>query len=202
MTTVLRFATTTPPIPVTVDTFETRRNETSPKVTTVLRFATTPPPIPVTVDTFETRRPETSPKVTTVLRFATTTPPIPVTVDTFETRNVKSDDSSAFRDDFRLSVKSDAPRTLVDACERLRTIANDCGRLRTIANACAHKRNDLALPPGPLDPNFKTGTLLLRIRENADLTPVLSGMHFAACKAHAIMQASLFHSSLQHASEC
>ena len=34
VTTVLRFATTTPPIPVTVDTFETRRYET------VLRFAT------------------------------------------------------------------------------------------------------------------------------------------------------------------
>ena len=48
---------------------------------------------------------------------------------------------------------------------RLRTLVNDCGRLRTIANACVHKRNDLASPPGPLDPNLKTGTLLLRIRE-------------------------------------
>ena len=36
---------------------------------------------------------------------------------------------------------------------------------RTIADACEHKRNDLASPPGPLDPNLKTGTLLLRIRE-------------------------------------
>ena len=166
MTTVLRFATTTPPIPVTVDTFETRRPEMSPKVTTFLRFATTTTPIPVTVDTFETRRPEMSPKVTTVLRFATTTPPIPVTVDTFVIRNVKSNDSSAFRDDFRLRQvrrKSDTSPTLR---ERLRTIADDCGRLGTIADACEHKRNDLASPPGPLDRNLKTGTLLLRIREN------------------------------------
>ena len=48
----LRFATRTRPIPVTVDAFETRRPETSPKVTTVLRFATRTRPIPVTVDTF------------------------------------------------------------------------------------------------------------------------------------------------------
>ena len=81
-TTVLRFATTTPRIPVTVDTFETRTPEASPKVTTVLGFATTTPPIPVTVDTFEMRRHKTTPKVTRVLlRFATTTPPIPLTVD-------------------------------------------------------------------------------------------------------------------------
>ena len=144
---------------MTVDTFETRRPETSPKVTTILGFATTTPPILVTVDTFETRRPETSPKVTTVLGFATTTPPILVTVDTFVMRDVKSDDSSAFRDDFRLirlSGMSDPPRTL-------------CGRfadaLRTLADALRTQRNDLASPPGPLDPNFKTGTLLLRIRE-------------------------------------
>ena len=45
VTTVLGFATTTPPIPVTVDAFETRRPETSPKLTTVLLFATTTPPI-------------------------------------------------------------------------------------------------------------------------------------------------------------
>ena len=38
-------------------------------------------------------------------------------------------------------------------------------RLRTIADACEHKRNDLASPPGPLDPNLKTGTILLRIGE-------------------------------------
>ena len=109
-------------------------------MTTVLGFATTTPPIPVTVDTFETRRPETGPKVTTVLRFATTTPPIPVTVDNFVIRNVKSDDSSAFRDDFRLSRMSDPLRTLADDCERLRTIANDCERLRTIADDCKRLR--------------------------------------------------------------
>ena len=39
VTTVLRFATKTPPIPVTVDTPETQRPNASPKVTTVLRFA-------------------------------------------------------------------------------------------------------------------------------------------------------------------
>ena len=95
----------------------------------------------MTVVTFETRRCEASPKVTTVLHFATTTPPIPVT-DTFEMRNVKSDDSSTFRDDFRLSGKSDASPKLHERCEPLRTIADD-------------KRNDLASPPGPLDRNFK-----------------------------------------------
>ena len=47
VTTVLRFATRTPPIPLTVDTIETRRRNTSPKVTTVLRFATRTPPIPL-----------------------------------------------------------------------------------------------------------------------------------------------------------
>ena len=67
---------------MTVDIFETRRPDASPKVTTVLRFATRPLPIPVTVDTFETRRPDASPKVTTVLHFATRTRPILVTVDT------------------------------------------------------------------------------------------------------------------------
>ena len=124
MTTVLRFVTRTPPIPVIVDTVETRRPETSPKVTTVLRFATRTPPIPVIVDTFETRRPEASPKVTTVLRFATRMPPIPVIVDTFVMRNVKSDDSSALRDDFRLRQvrrKSDTSPTLRG---RLRTLAS------------------------------------------------------------------------------
>ena len=39
--TVLRFAARTPAILVTVGTFETRRQETSPKATTVPRFATT-----------------------------------------------------------------------------------------------------------------------------------------------------------------
>ena len=89
------------------------------------------PPIPVTVDTFETRRPETSPKVTTVLGFATTTPPIPLTVDTFVRRSVKSDDSSTFRDDFRLfrlSGMSDPPRTLANACECFATL---CGHNAT-----------------------------------------------------------------------
>ena len=38
-TTVLRFATGTPPIPETVHTFETRRRNASPKATTVLLFA-------------------------------------------------------------------------------------------------------------------------------------------------------------------
>ena len=56
---------------------------------------------------------------------------------------------------------------LSPACKRLRTLANDCGCLRTIADACVHKRNDLASPPGPLDPHLKTGTLLLRIREKS-----------------------------------
>ena len=149
MTTVLGFATRTPPIPVTVDTFETRRPETSPKVTTVLGFATRTPPIPVTVDTFETRRPETSPKVTTVLGFATRTPPIPVTVDTFVMRDVKSDDSSAFRDDFRqvrLSGMSDPPRTL---CGRF---ANACGRLRTL---CGHNATTSRRLLDPWNPTLK-----------------------------------------------
>ena len=100
--------------------------------------------------------------MTTVLGFATTTPEIPVTVDIFVMRNVKSDDSSTFRDDFRLSGMSDPTRTLADACERLRTLANAFERLRTLADALRTQRNDLASPPGPLDPNFKTGTLLLR----------------------------------------
>ena len=137
-------------------------------MTTVLGFATTTPPIAVTVDTFRTRRSETSLKVTTVLGFATTNPPIAVTVDTFLMRNIESDDSSAFPDDFHLSGKSDAPRT----------IANDCGRLRTLANACGHKRNDLASPPGPLDPNLKTGTLLLRIWEKTHHQPHTRDMSY------------------------
>ena len=104
-----------PPIPVTVCTFETRRPSAGPKVTTVLRFATTTPRIPVTVRTF--RRPNASPKATTVLRFTTTTPAIPVTVSTFGRLNVKSDDSSAFRHDFRLT-------RMRDTRERLRTLAD------------------------------------------------------------------------------
>ena len=138
-----------PPIPVTVDTCETRRRKTSPKVTTVLRCTTGTPPIPVTVVTFETRRCEASRKVTTVLHFATTTPPIPVT-DTFEMRNVKRNDSSTFRDDFRLSGKSDASPKFRERCERLRTI-----------NATTSRRL--------LDPWTATlkGTLLLRIREKS-----------------------------------
>ena len=54
-----------------------------------------------------------------------------------------------------------------------RTLANDCGRLRTIANACEHKRNDLASPPGPLDPNFNH---IGATNPNAD-----------TCHAHAMM---------------
>ena len=84
----------------------------------------------------------------TVLHFATTTPPIPVTVDIFETRNVKSDVSSAFRDDLRLP-------TMRDTLRQSRTL----GR---------HKRNDLASPPGPLGPNLQTGTLLRSIWEKKD----------------------------------
>ena len=116
VTTILGFATTTPPIPVTVDAVETQSQETSPKVTTVLRFATTTPPIPVT----------------NVLRFATTTPPIPVTVDTFGTLGVKSDDSSAFRDDLRLPRMRD---TLRHSRTLLQTLASACGRLRMLAAA-------------------------------------------------------------------
>ena len=144
MTTVLGFATTTPPLAVTVDTFEMRKRKTSPKVTTVLGFATTTPPLAVTVDTFQTRRAETSPKVTTVLGFATTTPPIAVTIDTFVRRNVKSDDSCAFCDYFRLfrlSGMSDPPRTLrtlANACERF---ANACGRLLADASRTLRGHN-------------------------------------------------------------
>ena len=147
--TVLGFATTTPPIPVTVDTFETRRRKTSPKVTTILGFATTTPAIPVTVDTFETRRDESSPKVTTVLGFATTTPPIPVTVDTFVMQNVKSDDSSAFRDDFLSPASPTQVRRTANDCGRLRTIADACGRLRTLANTNATTSRRLLDPWTP-----------------------------------------------------
>ena len=106
--TAVHFATTNPPILVTVDTcekqgsnaslnvttvlrlatttFEMRRPNASPKVTTIPRFATTTLPIFVKIDTFEMRRPNASPKVRTVPRFATTTLPIVVKVDTFETR--------------------------------------------------------------------------------------------------------------------
>ena len=138
-------------------------------MTTVLGFATTTPTIAVIVDTFERRRRKTSPKVTTVLGFATTTPPIAVTVSTFVIRNVKSDDSSAFpASPTQVRRKSDTSPTQVrrsaNACERLRTLANACERLRTIANDCGRLRTQTS-PPGPLDPNLKTGTLVLRIRE-------------------------------------
>ena len=133
---------------MTVDTFETRRPNASPRVTTVLRFATRTPSIPVTVDTVETRRPSASPKTTTVLRFATTMLPIPVAVDTFGKLNVRSDDSSAFRHGLRL------PKTR-DTRGRWRTPAGACERLRA-------QTQRLWSPPGPLDPNLKTGTLLRR----------------------------------------
>ena len=165
-----------PPIPVTVDTFETRRPEASPKVTTILGFATTTPPIPVTVDTFETRRPEASPKVTTILGFATTTPPIPVTVDTFETRRPEASpkvttvlgfatttppipvtvDTVVIRKlkshdssafrDDFVSGKSDASPTQV---------RHTADALRTLANACGRFANTTPRPrvaswtPGP-----------------------------------------------------
>ena len=91
-----------------------------------------------------------------------------MTVDTSVMRDVKSDDSSAFHDDFRLcglSGMSDPPRTLANACERLRILRTLADALRTLADALRTQRKDLASPPGPLDPNSKTGTLLLRIRE-------------------------------------
>ena len=49
VTTVLRFATRTPTIPVTVDTFETRKRDAGPKEFCVSQR---PPPTPVTVGTF------------------------------------------------------------------------------------------------------------------------------------------------------
>ena len=62
------------------------------------------------------------------------------------------------------ATHANASRTLR---ERLRTLANACERLRTLRGRFA---NALATIPGqPLDPwtpTFKTGTLLLRIREN------------------------------------
>ena len=66
-----------------------------------------------------------------------------------------------------VSGKSDASPTQV------RRSANACERLRMLADACERKRNDLASPPGPLDPNLKTGTLLLRIREKKASPPIL-----------------------------
>ena len=57
-------------------------------------------------------------------------------------------------------------RTLANACERLQTLADACRRLRTLGE---QKRNDFWSPPGPLDPNLETGTLLLRIREKLQL---------------------------------
>ena len=83
-----------------------------------------------------------------------------MTVDTVVMQNAKSDDSSAYHDDFLCPASP----------TQVRRTANDCGRLRTIAKDCGHKRNDLASPPGPLDPDFKTGTLLLRIREKRKKT--------------------------------
>ena len=103
VTTVLRFATTTPPIPVTVDTFETRndaKTRDESKSDDSSAFRDHDPRIPVTVDTFKTLRRGTSPKVTTVLRFATifVSPACPTLRG-------------------RL-------RTIADDCERLRTVAS------------------------------------------------------------------------------
>ena len=67
MRTVLRIAMRTTPIPVTVGTFEARRQHEGPKVTTVTRM-----------EAFA------APKTTTVTRMATLTGLIPVTVGTFE----------------------------------------------------------------------------------------------------------------------
>ena len=154
MTTVLCFATRTPPIPVTVDIFETRRPETSSKVTTVLRFATIRTPrIPVTVDTFETRRPETSPKVTTVLHFATIrTPRIPVIVDTFETRRPETNPKVTTVLRFAAIFVSPACPTLR---ERLRTLMNACERLRTLADACVTNATTSRRLLAPWTPTLK-----------------------------------------------
>ena len=70
---------------------------------------------------------------------------------------------------------SDPPRTL---CERLRTLADACERF---ADALRTQRNDLASPPGPLDPNFKTGTLLLRIREKVTTVLRFASVDSPAC---------------------
>ena len=113
------------------------------------------PPILVTVDTFSHAKTRDHSKNHDSFAFRDHDPKIPLTVHTSVIRNVKSDDSSAFCDDFRLRHKSDTPRTFAD----------DCERFRTIADACEHKRNDLALPPGPMDRHLKTGTRLLRIRQ-------------------------------------
>ena len=108
--------------------------------------------------------------MTTVLLVATTTPrslwQLTLSVSTtrgksksdnrsaFHDRNPpipsKSDDSSAFRDHFD--------------CQGCATLANALRRL--CERACRHKHNDFWSPPGPLDPNLKTGTLLRGIREN------------------------------------
>ena len=92
----------------------------------------------------------------TVLRFVTTTPPIPVTVDTFVIRSVKSDDSSAFCDNFCLRQvrrKSDTSPTKVrrsaNACGRLRTLADACERLRTLASTNATTSRRLLDPWTP-----------------------------------------------------
>ena len=70
MTTVLRIAMRTTPIPVTVGTLEARRQHEGPKVTTC-------------DDSYEDGGFE-APKTTTVTRMATPKGLIPVTVGTFE----------------------------------------------------------------------------------------------------------------------
>ena len=140
VTTVLRFATTPPPIPVTVDTFETRGRQTSLKVTRILGFATTTPPIPVTVDAFETRRRKTSPKATTVLGFATL-----IRLLTLETRRRHASPKATTVLHFaRMPASTRGLRT----GDRLRTL-----------------RTDLALTPNPQSPSLETRTLLPRMRK-------------------------------------
>ena len=136
----------TPSIPVTVDTFEMRRPNASPKVTTVLRFATTTPLVHVTVDTCETRRPHASPKVTTVLHFATNDPSIPVTVDTFEMRRPNASPKVMTVLRFVTIFGADACEHTAGACEHT---ADACEHT---ANACERSARILRQLPTPRPP--------------------------------------------------
>ena len=166
MTTILHFATTTPPI--TVDTLETRRPEASPTAWTRA------PPIPEIVDTFQTRGPNASPKVTT---FRDQDLPRSVRiVDTFKTRRPNA--SPKVRTILRLATPI---REIVDTFETGTRNASPTamtvlrfasifgrGRLRTLADTRRTLCTDFASIPNPQSPNLKTRTLLLRIREQED----------------------------------
>ena len=139
MTTDLRFATKTLPIPVTIATFETAIKRES-KSDDCSAFCDKDPPILVIVDTIETRRPSASPKVTTDLRFDDQDLPDPC--DSCQKTTVLCEFAAIFE------------------CQEFVTLSNVRERLQTLAGASqalADTNARLLVTSWTPRPNLKTG---------------------------------------------